>query len=790
MLIILLAVTLGLFALFALSLKLKKKKKVKKETPQLTRPESIASQNVGRILEGVRVVELAEVVAAPLCGRILTDFGAEVIKVEGPKGDSFRKVLLEYEQMDGPRTFSTAFEVLNLGKASLQLDLKKQEDKESLLKLLESADVFITNIRIDCLRRLGLDYDDLHERFPHLVYAHLSAYGRRGPDAGLPGYDVGAFWAASGMASYIQPAGHAHMYPSAFGDVTSGSGLAAGVAAALVKRHKTGSGGIVDTSLLRMGLWCMSGVLATTEKQKEDIVEALEIGEDSDTYTYYNCRDGAVAVLGLETESRVSTYKTVTRASLEAVMGGDDLKGRFLSLTTQEAHAKLDAAGIPNMIEGELTTLRPELVMPCPPGFDDIKTGMVRPPFECSTCHTPICGAAEIGVHTKDVLERGFLSKPIWPSVPKDASNTALPLDGITIVELSHGLGVAAAATSQFLQALGAKIVKVVPEAGDEWQLRDKRIFAQFNYGKELVTADYSAVHSVMASHNASVLVTNAPPSVLAASQADQASLEKALGREIVYSLITPWGKDGSEFNRSDLASYWGYSGISRFMTAKFSADTPVRPQPFMLGELITSVNSAAATAIAIFKVTRTGNGEMIDTSMARSGTWSSLVGYTWIAKDPTKALMFDAPAEIQKLRSPIATFCSFQAKEGATFQLLGLDIGRFFFPTMKGFKVSTIPFFAGLIRVVVTKVLPNKNAPSKIMKLMPAFEYVNRVWGNAAGKKGFYKLSKDLTDAGVWFVVVKSPGQALAYEQAHVTGAFATVDGRLTVLCPTQVTS
>jgi len=200
----------------------------KKVTKQSTRSESglIVSSEIdisqGAPFHGIRVIDFSTVLAGPIAARGMADMGAEVIKVEDVKGDPFRKTFLEYEP---GRTSGSMFEMANLGKSSISLDLKTSSGKEAMFALLKDADVLITNLRVDPLIRLGLDYDSLKIKFPQLIYCRLTAYGATGPDRAAPGYDVGAFWAATGMAASIQPEGYHGVYPAGFGDISTASTL-------------------------------------------------------------------------------------------------------------------------------------------------------------------------------------------------------------------------------------------------------------------------------------------------------------------------------------------------------------------------------------------------------------------------------------------------------------------------------------------------------------------------------------------------------------------------------------
>ncbi len=140
------------------------------------------------------------------------------------------------------------------------MNIQSEDGRAVLHRLLESADVFLTNMRPKALRRLGLDAETLTERYPSLVCAMGSGYGARGPDADRPGYDATAFWARGGMAHMLSPP--EREYPigqrGALGDRNAALALAFGVAGALLKRSRTGRGSVVDVSLLATAIWTLS----------------------------------------------------------------------------------------------------------------------------------------------------------------------------------------------------------------------------------------------------------------------------------------------------------------------------------------------------------------------------------------------------------------------------------------------------------------------------------------------------------------------------------------------------
>ena len=208
-------------------------------------------------LDGVRIVELGIWVAAPAAAGICADWGADVIKVEAPGGDPQRSIFGAIGVRD--QVGVPPFEVDNRGKRSVVLDLHSDDGTAAMEQLLGEADVFVTNLRTAALRRLGLDHDAVLARHPALVYASITGYGLEGPDADRPGYDVGAFYARSGVADTIVPDGE---YPpilrSGFGDHVTGLSLVAGITAKLFERTSTGTGGLVTTSLLRNGAYALA----------------------------------------------------------------------------------------------------------------------------------------------------------------------------------------------------------------------------------------------------------------------------------------------------------------------------------------------------------------------------------------------------------------------------------------------------------------------------------------------------------------------------------------------------
>lgn len=243
-------------------------------------------------LAGVRVIELANYVAAPIVCRIAADLGAEVIKIEGRGGDTWRTTAMGHTKTEPDEI--PLFDIFNVGKKSLSLNMKTEEGKEIFFKLLESADILVTNTRNQSLVKLGVDYESIKDRFPRLIYATLTGYGYEGPDCNAPGFDNIAFWSRSGFSADMTIDGPGS-YPvnsrMAMGDTLAGTTLFGGVMTALYQREKTGKGDFVTMSLYNAGIWMAGGCLMVAQEPYcHQFPEKRNFG--SATNLAYRCADG------------------------------------------------------------------------------------------------------------------------------------------------------------------------------------------------------------------------------------------------------------------------------------------------------------------------------------------------------------------------------------------------------------------------------------------------------------------------------------------------------------------
>lgn len=206
-------------------------------------------------LEGTKVVECAFFVAGPSAGMNLADWGAEVIKVEPTFGEPGHR-----RDENGVITLRDEyFNVYNRKKRGVAINTKDPRGMQVLHRLLSDADVFLTSYRPSALKKMGLDWDTLHEAYPQLIFAALTGFGDEGPEKDAPGFDTLAFWARSGLMQDIISRGSDVLIPPvAFGDLACGSVLAGAISAALYRRTKTGLGERVSLSLYGMALYSLS----------------------------------------------------------------------------------------------------------------------------------------------------------------------------------------------------------------------------------------------------------------------------------------------------------------------------------------------------------------------------------------------------------------------------------------------------------------------------------------------------------------------------------------------------
>jgi formyl-CoA transferase len=218
----------------------------------------------GGPLRDLRVIEVASFVAVPAAGAMLADLGAHVIKVETPAGEIYRKGRPRFQGFDSDFPESPAFQMDNRGKRSMALDLTRSEARDALLRVIDTADVMITNLLPERRRKYGLDHESLHARKPSLVLGAISGYGLGGPRENEPAFDYTAYWARGGLMDLMRDVGvPPSMQRPGVGDHAAASNLVVGILSALRERDRTGEGTYVDVSLRNTALHILGTDVAT-----------------------------------------------------------------------------------------------------------------------------------------------------------------------------------------------------------------------------------------------------------------------------------------------------------------------------------------------------------------------------------------------------------------------------------------------------------------------------------------------------------------------------------------------
>jgi len=267
------------------------------------------------IFSGVKVVDFASYIAGPSAAVILSDFGADVIKVEPPAGDAWRNGNHVPQQPQSDDLYQ--WHLANRNKRGLALDLKVSSAQPIVEKLVRWADVLILNTPHRGRKRLKLEYEDVAQWNPRLIYADLTGFGEKGPDAELPGFDITSYWARSGLLSMTRDAGAPPTWPVAgSGDNATAVGLYSVIVTALYRRERTGKGSYVTTSLLAEGVWSASvSIQAALSRAKFSGLHDRTHPAHA-ALNVYRAADGTWFVLIISADKWVAVAKAIGRADL------------------------------------------------------------------------------------------------------------------------------------------------------------------------------------------------------------------------------------------------------------------------------------------------------------------------------------------------------------------------------------------------------------------------------------------------------------------------------------------
>jgi len=286
------------------------------------------------IFEGLKVLDCASFIAAPAAATVLSDFGAEVIKIEPPgSGDPYRNLPKLPGYPISPHNFAWLLESRN--KRSLALDLAKPDGRAVLYHLARDADVFITNFPPGVRKRLGITYEDIKPLNPRLIYASFTGYGEKGEEADKPGFDSNAYWARSGLMDLVRADENttpARSIPG-MGDHPCAMAFYGAIVTALYKRERSGEGSHVSSNLMANGVWA-AGVLAQAKLCGAKFQERRPRERALNAVTnHYRCKDGRWLILSLLNEER-------QWPALARCLGREDLIADARFATRTDRHAR------------------------------------------------------------------------------------------------------------------------------------------------------------------------------------------------------------------------------------------------------------------------------------------------------------------------------------------------------------------------------------------------------------------------------------------------------------------
>lgn len=379
-------------------------------------------------LAGIRVLEMSSWIMTPTAGALLAAHGADVVKIESARaGDPLRRLNWE------PGDLQAGYELANNRKRAIQLNSLSSPDAQQIVhRLLERADVFLTNVRPAALDRAGLSPESLVARYPQLIVAHGTGYGPSGREAGRPAFDELAYWARAGIATALQVEGQPPVsLVGALGDLPSAVSLVAGILMALFRRERQGTGGVVDVSLYQGGIWANGGVIAGALTGRAPREKRTRATAHSPLYTSYQCADGAWIQLAMIPPMRYWTTFCEVLNRRDLLQDPRFATFDDFTVNSAQAIAELEVT-IGSMNRDEIASIFDENDLPWSPIFsaDDVvnddqarangyilskmhRSGVemetVAPPFSLRGFSPLLEPAPEPGQHTEEVLlEAGY----------------------------------------------------------------------------------------------------------------------------------------------------------------------------------------------------------------------------------------------------------------------------------------------------------------------------------------------------------------------------------------------
>ena len=294
-------------------------------------------------LEGTRVVEVATFVAAPACGALLADLGAAVVKIEVPWGEVYRHAAPRYAGIDSDFPGAPNFQFDNRGKRSLTLDLALPQALDALAKVVDRADVVLTNLLPARQTKYGLDPETLLGRRPELIIARVSGYGPDGPEANAPAFDYTAYWARTGLMDQLHhPDSPPPFQRPGIGDHAASLALTVGILSALRTRDQNGAGQVIDVALQHIGFYIGANDAVTALATGKAPPRHDRLNPPNPLWNNYRCRDDRwISLVMIESDRYWPMFtEVIGEPDLAKEDRFKDAKGRFRN--SRKLVARLD----------------------------------------------------------------------------------------------------------------------------------------------------------------------------------------------------------------------------------------------------------------------------------------------------------------------------------------------------------------------------------------------------------------------------------------------------------------
>jgi len=382
-------------------------------------------------LEGIRVLEVASWLAAPSCAALLADMGADVIKVEPPIGDSYRRL---FDTLLGEDFVHPSYQFDNRGKRGICVNLEADEGVELIYELVRECDVFITNLVPERLARYRLRDTDIHDVAPSVIYAVLAGYGVTGPDSHRAAFDQTAFWARAGAMSVFGDRDDGPLISrGGYGDRTTALNLLSAILAALRVRDRTGEGQYVEVTLQRTGIWALASDVCVALYDRQQPEKTSRKAPGNPIWNAYQTADGRwllmvmpmampywpkfCTAIGREEWIDDPRFRTLLDLATNGPEIVPEVEAVFLSRDLEHWRERLDAAGLIWEPVATLPEVVDDPVLREAGAFSMIfherggAIEIVSAPFHLRDAEVEARGPApELGQHTRQVFEEAGLS--------------------------------------------------------------------------------------------------------------------------------------------------------------------------------------------------------------------------------------------------------------------------------------------------------------------------------------------------------------------------------------------